>query len=125
MTMQAVRAPGTPFFAPPGVERTALPGGGWLLRSRDPLAPCALRVTDATESTDVLAVTATAPGRRPPTRPAWNGTSELAPSRAYARPGVALEMPAASGASKVPFWAASFWRSSNSSPYDTRRSRRG
>ena len=40
-----------------------------------------------------------APGRRPPIRPAWNGTSEAWPSRTYPRPGVAREMYAASGAS--------------------------
>jgi feruloyl-CoA synthase len=42
----AAAAP-TPLFAPPRVERRALPGGGWLLRSRDPLAPHAPRVTDS------------------------------------------------------------------------------
>lgn len=35
------------LFAPPRVERSALPGGGWLFRSRDPLAPHASRITDA------------------------------------------------------------------------------
>ena len=44
-------------------------------------------------------VAATAPGRRPPTRPAWNGTSEECPRRTYARPGVDLAMCPASGAS--------------------------
>lgn len=36
-----------PLFAPARVERAALPGGGWLLRSRDPLAPHAPRITDS------------------------------------------------------------------------------
>ncbi|MCB4823366.1 feruloyl-CoA synthase [Roseicella aerolata] len=39
--------PGTaPLFAPARMERRPLPGGGWLLRSRDPLAPHAPRVMD-------------------------------------------------------------------------------
>ncbi len=36
----------SPLFAPVAVERTPIPGGGWLLRSRDPLAPHAPRITD-------------------------------------------------------------------------------
>ncbi len=40
-----------------------------------------------------------APGRRPPTRPDWNGTSEACPRRTYARPGVFFEMCPASGES--------------------------
>jgi feruloyl-CoA synthase len=36
-----------PLFARPRVERRALPGGGWLVRSLDPLAPHAPRITDA------------------------------------------------------------------------------
>ncbi|MFC7476725.1 AMP-binding protein [Dankookia sp. GCM10030260] len=35
-----------PLFAPVRMERIALPGGGWLLRSREPLAPHAPRITD-------------------------------------------------------------------------------
>lgn len=35
------------MFAPPRVERSPLPGGACLLRSRDPLAPHAPRITDA------------------------------------------------------------------------------
>lgn len=37
-------------------------------------------------------------GRRPPTRPDWNGTSEVDPSLAKARPGVDFEICAASSA---------------------------
>src|SRR5918997_318496 len=39
--------PPPPPLPPPRVGRGALPGGGWLLRSRDPLAPHAPRVTDS------------------------------------------------------------------------------
>ncbi|TDH58832.1 feruloyl-CoA synthase [Dankookia rubra] len=35
-----------PLFAPPRMERVALPGGGWLLRSREPLAAHAPRIAD-------------------------------------------------------------------------------
>ncbi|WP_158295526.1 AMP-binding protein [Crenalkalicoccus roseus] len=35
-----------PLFAPVRVERVALPGGGWRLRAREPLAPHPPRVTD-------------------------------------------------------------------------------
>ena len=42
---------------------------------------------------------ATAPGRRPPTRPAWKAVSAEKPVRAYARPGVLLAIRAASRAS--------------------------
>ena len=35
-----------PLFAPARMERIALPGGGCLLRSREPLAPYAPRITD-------------------------------------------------------------------------------
>jgi feruloyl-CoA synthase len=36
----------TPLFAPPRIERRALPAGGWLVRSAEPLAPHAPRITD-------------------------------------------------------------------------------
>jgi len=36
----------TALFAPPRIERRALPGGGWLVRSLEPLAPHAPRITD-------------------------------------------------------------------------------
>ncbi len=34
------------LFAAPRMQRSPLPGGGWLLRSADPLAPCRPRITD-------------------------------------------------------------------------------
>ncbi|WP_431268417.1 hypothetical protein [Dankookia sp. P2] len=35
-----------PLFAPARMERIALPAGGWLLRSREPLAAHAPRIVD-------------------------------------------------------------------------------
>src|SRR5918993_306602 len=46
MDIEPAAAP-PPLFAPPRVERRPLPGGGWLLRSRDLLAPHAPRITDS------------------------------------------------------------------------------